>query len=43
MLEFLALPGFEHNRLGFLEPALRLGMIDAEALVVVDVVGGASA
>ena len=43
MLELLAAPGLEHDRLGLLEARLRLGVVEAVALVVVDVVGGAAA
>jgi hypothetical protein len=43
MFERFALPGLEHDRFGFFEPRLRLGVIDAEALVIIDVVGGTAA
>ena len=40
VLEFLAAPGLEHDRLGFLEASLRLGVVKTVTLIVVDVVGG---
>ena len=43
MLEFFTFPGFEHDRLGFFEPGLCFGVVNAEPLVVVYVVGGAPA
>ncbi len=42
MIQRLALPGLEHDRLGLLKPSLRLGVIDAVTLVVVDIVGRAA-
>jgi len=43
MREFAAGPRPEHDCLGFIEARLRLVMVDAEALVVVNVIGAAAA
>ena len=38
MLELLAAPCLEHDGLGFLEARLRLRMVEAVALIIIDVV-----
>src|SRR5437588_47276 len=43
MREFAAGPRLKHDRLGFIEARLRLVMVDAEALVIIDVIGAAAA
>src|SRR5271166_6705684 len=42
MLELFAAPGLEHDRLGLLEARLSLGVVEAVALIIVDVIRGAA-
>src|SRR5271169_6847 len=43
VLEVLPGPGLDKDPLGFLQTCLGLVMVDAETLVIVDIVGGAAA